>query len=92
VAERLAPGIRATDAVAAAPSGDTVSLLLVDAEATDLPTIMERLTPRLEELRWSAGGACFPRTATTAGELLSQAQAMMKEARRQGVHRLQLPN
>jgi hypothetical protein len=63
----------------------------VDAEDTDLPTLMDRLTPRLDNVRWSAGGAGFPRTATTAGELLSQAQAMMKEAKRLGAGRLQLP-
>jgi len=89
--EGLATGIRATDAIAAAKGSETLTLLLVDAEDTDLPTLMDRLTPRLDNVRWSAGGACFPRTATTAGELLSQAQAMMKEAKRLGAGRLQLP-
>jgi hypothetical protein len=66
-------------------------MLLVDAEDTDLPTIMGRLTPRLDDIPWSAGGACYPRTAATANDLLSQAQAMMKEAKRQEPGRIELP-
>jgi hypothetical protein len=92
LAQRVAPAIRATDAVAATQDGDSITMLLVDAEDTDLPTIMGRLTPGLDDVRWSAGGACYPKTAATADELLSQAQAMMAQAKKHGGRRFHLPS
>ena len=91
LAQRIAPGIRATDAVAT-QTGESVTMLLVDAEDTNLPTIMERLTPGLEDIPWSAGGSCYPKTAATADELLNQAERMREQARRQGGRRLSLPH
>jgi GGDEF domain-containing protein len=91
LAQRVAPAIRATDAVAM-QTGDSVTMLLVDAEDTNLPTIMERLTPGLEDISWSAGGACYPKTAATADELLAQAERMREQAKRQGGRRLSLPH
>ena len=91
LAQRVAPAIRATDAVTT-QTGDSVTMLLVDAEDTNLPTIMERLTPGLDDVRWSAGGSCYPKTAATADELLNQAERMREQARRQGGRRLSLPS
>ena len=91
LAQRIAPAIRATDAVAT-QTGDSITMLLVDAEDTNLPTIMERLTPGLEDIPWSAGGSCYPKTAATADELLNQAERMREQARRQGGRRLSLPH
>jgi GGDEF domain-containing protein len=91
LAQRIAPGIRSTDAVAM-QSSDSVTLLLVDAEDTNLPAIMERLTPGLEDMPWSAGGASYPKTAATADELLSQAERMRVHAKQQGGRRLSLPS
>src|SRR2546428_9323697 len=79
LAQRVAPAIRATDAVAT-QTGDSVTMLLVDAEDTNLPTIMERLSPGLDDVRWSAGGSCYPKTAATAAELLNHAERMREQA------------
>jgi len=40
--------------------GSTVVLLLIDADASSLPTILQRLeVAALEAVPWSAGGACY---------------------------------
>jgi len=91
LAQRVAPSIRATDAVTSQDSG-SVTMLLVDAEDTNLPTIMNRLTPGLDDIAWSAGGACYPKTAATAEELVSQAESMMAQAKLHGGRRLSLPS
>jgi hypothetical protein len=91
LAQRVAPSIRATDAISAR-NGDSISMLLVDAEDTNLPTIMDRLTPGLAGIPWSAGGACFPKTAATADELLKQAETMMARAKVDGGRRFYLPS
>src|SRR5687768_2502 len=69
LAQMVAPTIRSTDAVAAS-SNDSVAMLLIDAEDQNLPTILSRLTPGLENAQWSAGGASYPKTAASADELL----------------------
>jgi len=89
LAQRVAPGIRATDAVTTRGE-DSVSMLFVDAEDTNLPMIMDRLRPGLDDVSWSAGGACYPKTAATAEELISQAETMMAQSRRHGGRRLEL--
>jgi len=89
LAERVAPGIRATDVVATR-TDDSITMLLVDAEDTSLPTIMDRLRPGLDDVPWSAGGASYPKTAATADELMSQAETMMARSRQQGGRRLAL--
>ena len=86
----MAPSIRATDAISAR-NGDCITMLLVDAEDTNLPTIMDRLTPGLEGIPWSAGGACYPKTAANADELLKQAETMMARAKVDGGRRFYLP-
>jgi len=89
LAQRVAPGIRATDAVATRGE-DSVTMLLVDAEDTNLPTIIDRLRPGLDDVSWSAGGASYPKTAATAEELIRQAETMMAQSRREGGRRLTL--
>jgi hypothetical protein len=87
----LASIIRSTDAVTAR-DGSTVALLLIDADAPSLPTILQRLeVTALEALPWSAGGACYPQTAASAEELLSQALAMMARAKQDGGRRFYIP-
>jgi GGDEF domain-containing protein len=89
LAQRVAPGIRATDAVAT-QGDDSVTMLLVDAEDSNLPTIMERLRPGLDDVSWSAGGASYPKTAATADALIRQAETMMQRSKQLGGRRLSL--
>lgn len=90
LAELITPHIRSTDVVAYWASL-SLAMLLVDAEFTSLPSIVRRLTTRLEMFVWSAGGACYPRTATRAGDLFHQALDLMTQAREDGGKRLYLP-
>jgi|SRR6267378_2765769 len=90
-ARMVAPVIRSTDAVVARDAS-TVALLLIDAEASSLPTILQRLKAAgLETVPWSAGGACYPQTATSAEELFDQALQMMTQAKQDGGRRFYVP-
>ena len=86
LAESVTRFLRGTDAVARAQGW--LSLLLVDAETTHLPSILERLMARLETVAWSAGGSCYPRTATRPEDLLRQAVDLMGRAKAEGGNRL----
>jgi hypothetical protein len=86
----IAPSVRATDAVAPR-NGVSVMLLLIDAAVESLAAILDRLTPSLETTTWSAGGASYPETASTANQLLDQATGLLAEAKRNGGRRLHLP-
>ena len=88
LAERMARNLRATDVVMCQPS--TFTLLLVDADVTSLSSIVGRLTTALG-IGWSAGGSCYPRTATRIEDLLRQAEDRMLAAQRDGGSRLYLP-
>lgn len=101
VGEMYLGHLRNTDVVAVFPP-DSIALLLVNADAIHLPQIVTRasevlatgwLTFRGRELpvRWSAGGGSYPRTASTAKDLLRQATALMARAREEGGGRLYLP-
>src|SRR3989442_5635402 len=72
LAESVTRFLRGTDAVASWAQG-WLSLLLVDPETTHLPSILDRLTARLETPAWSAGRSCHPRTATRAQGMLRPA-------------------
>ena len=85
--ESVTACVRGTDAVTSGGEG-WVALLLVDAETVHLPLILHRLTARLETLAWSAGGSCYPRTATGAEDMLRQAVDLMGKAREEGGNRL----
>ena len=85
IAENIARRLRVTDAVAVWTEG-RLFFLLIDAEMTHLPTIVERLTTHLSG--WSAGGSSYPRTAARAEDMLGQAAAMLTRAREEGGNRL----
>lgn len=87
VAEHVTRHLRGTDAVAPWSQG-WIGLLLIDAETTHLPLIVQRLTARLDAPRWSAGGSCYPRTATRADAMLRQAIDQMGRAQVEGGNRL----
>jgi len=87
VAAAVTRHLRGTDAVALWSQG-WLSLLLIDAEATHLTAIFQRLMSRLETASWSAGGSTYPRTATRADEMLQQALELMGKAKREGGNRL----
>src|SRR5438309_225772 len=90
LAERVTPLIRATDVVTCW-NPPCLALMLVDADVASLPSIVDRLTTRLEMYLWSAGGASYPKAATRADDLFHQALHMMMQAQRDGGSRLYLP-
>lgn len=84
----LARRLRAVDTVTVC-DGSAVALMLVDAGPADLLGIVGRLQDAwLHDLAWSAGGACYPQTATSADDLVAQALDMMTRAKRDGGGRL----
>lgn len=87
VAESVVRYLRSTDAVALWTQG-WLAILLVDAETTHLPSILNRLTTRLETEGWSAGGSCYPRTAARADDMVRQAVDSLTRAREEGGNRL----
>jgi GGDEF domain-containing protein len=87
LAESLTRYLRGTDAVAFWTQG-WLAFLLVDAETAHLPSILRRLTTHLESVVWSAGGSCYPRTATRAEDMLRQAVVLMDRAKDEGGNRL----
>jgi hypothetical protein len=87
LAESVTRHLRGTDAVASWSQG-WLSLLLVDAETTHLPAILDRLTSRLDVGGWSAGGTSYPRSAARADDLLRQAVDLMAKAKEEGGSRL----
>lgn len=100
-AEMVLRRIRATDVVTTL-SQSSIGLLLIDAETRALPRIHERVKEELEahaltvagrelHVTWSAGGGCYPQTATSGRYLLRQAIDLMVRARGEGGDRLFLP-
>jgi len=87
MAETITRYLRGTDAVALAAQGWLV-MLLIDAETTHLPPIVDRLTTRLGMVAWSAGGSCYPRTAARAEDMLGQAVDLLARAKEHGGNRL----
>jgi len=87
LAANVTKHLRGTDAVASWSQG-WLSLLLVDAETTHLPSILDRLTNRLDTPGWSAGGTSYPRTAIRAEDMLRQAVDLMTKAQEEGGNRL----
>ncbi len=85
LAERVTRHLRSTDAVAVSSRG-WVSLLLIDAETTHLPSILQRMTARLSG--WSAGGSCYPGTAMRAEDMQTQAVESLIRAKETGGNRL----
>lgn len=91
VAGSITPYLRRTDAVAPWTEG-WLALLLLAAEPTHLPAILERLTARVEPIAWSAGGSCYPRTAARADDMLRQAADLLARAKAEGGNRLYVPS
>jgi hypothetical protein len=90
LAGKITPLLRLTDAVTCVASS-ILALMLVDADVANLPSIGDRITTRLDMVRWSAGGACYPKTVTHAEELFGQAPHLMRQAQSDGGDRLYLP-
>ena len=93
LARQAVSQVRATDLIMKL-DGQKVALLLADAETRNLPVILERVKEGLElnsPLTLSAGGGCYPQTATNAGELLRQAVKLTGRAKAEGGNRLCLP-
>ena len=93
--------LRATD-VAASLDPLVAAFLLIGAETQDLPGIVARLSSSVEaptgresgtsRLTVSAGGGCYPQTATSGKELLQQAVDLMTRAQTDGGNRAYLPS
>ena len=66
-AQIVARRIRSTD-VATERARDVVSLLLIDADLTTLPTILRRVIADFEALSWSAGVASYPKSGNNCAE------------------------
>jgi GGDEF domain-containing protein len=93
--------LRRTD-LATILAGDGAALLLIDADTRALPGILDRTANLMEaggrrfargdlQVSVSAGGGCYPETATGGTELFRQARSLMARARREGGDRLYLP-
>lgn len=85
--------VRATD-LAASLDPSSVAILFVDAETRNLSGILKRLKEELDpglRLTVSAGGGCYPETASSGDELLEQAGELMRRANAEGGDRLYLP-
>ncbi len=74
------------------------AVLLVGAETLNLPGILARLRTAIESavgnsshITLSAGGGCYPHTATNAKELYEQALNLMTRAQADGGDRAYLP-
>ena len=90
MAERFIRQLRSTDVVVPYPAS-SLTLLLVDAEAPALSSIVHRITEHLGPTPWSAGGASYPRTASGARDLLDRALDLAARAKKDGGHRFYLP-
>jgi len=101
LAEMAMSHLRATDVVTTLAK-TSLGLLLVDAETRSLPRILNRATEAWEDravsfegrelrLKWSAGGGCYPQTATSVKGLVRQAGDLMTRAKEEGGDRLYLP-
>ena len=86
LAKTVAGAIRVTDVVACRNT-HSVALLLIDAEADNLPVIVDRLTSVFDSA-WSSGGACYPDSAATAEKLIHHATMLQQLAKEDGGRRL----
>ena len=93
--------LRGTD-LASAIRPNCIVLLLLGAESPDLAGILDRVKQALEPYLLpargrngpytvSAGGGCYPQTASSGTELLEQAVDLMTRAKGEGGNRLYLP-
>jgi diguanylate cyclase with GGDEF domain len=100
-ASLTASRLRSTDVIA--PMGEhAIGVLLIDAQVETITRIVTRTIQDAAAglgsdgeqdrlVRWSAGGASYPRHGTHAHGLLQQAEGLMSRARAEGGNRLCLP-
>jgi hypothetical protein len=85
--------LRQTDLIRRSPDTPALHVLLVGAPFDCLPGIIQRLATEAEGQRFVVdgnetaitvvvGGACFPTSARTANELVTRADVLAEEARR----------
>ena len=87
--------IRATD-VATQLSDGTLAVLLIDAETMALNLVVGRMRAELMAVggsagstaKWSAGGACYPKTAQSPTDLLRLARELLGRALADGGDRV----
>jgi hypothetical protein len=87
--------IRATD-VATQLADGTLGVLLVDAETLALKLIVARMRAELVAVgstagfsgRWSAGGACYPKTAGSPADLFRLTGDLLRQALADGGDRV----
>lgn len=88
--------LRGTD-VATVLEPATLGLLLIDADSTSVPRMVERLTEVwagstptscFGRVCWSAGAACCPRDGSRGEILLQSAERRMDQARTEGRNRV----
>jgi hypothetical protein len=87
--EHFQKQLRTTDAIALLAAA-SLAVLLVDADWSDVPSIMRRITTKLGDGCWSAGGVSYPRTNWGVDDILRQATRLMERARNDPVKRLYL--
>jgi hypothetical protein len=71
--------LRATDVVTTW-AADSLAVLLIDAESSDIPAVMTRITASLAPGSWSAGAVSYPRAARAADDMLRQAAGLLERA------------
>ena len=102
IAETAVRHLRGTDVATAFAAGPTIGLLLIDADTRTLPQILERAREGAQAavqahaateqpVSLSAGGSCYPETATTGRDLMRQATDLMTRAQAEGGDRFYLP-
>ena len=87
--------IRATD-VATQMADGTLAVLLIDAETMALNLVVGRMRAELMAVggsagsaaKWSAGGACYPKTASSPADLLRIARDLLGRALADGGDRV----
>ena len=82
--------IRATDTITRLTDG-SFAVLLIDAETSALAVILGRLREELAsavQATWSAGAACYPKTAGSPAELLRLSGDLFARARHDGGDRI----
>ncbi len=93
LATALSAILRKTDLIRQPRDTTWLHILLVGAPLESLPGIIQRIVVEVDAQRFliegnetvatlSVGGACFPTSATTATELITRADALAEEARR----------
>lgn len=92
LARAISPILRSTDLIRVSSASTTLHVLLVNASVETLRGVIQRITEEVgahlfqingerKAVTLSLGGSCFPTTAGTTEDLLSQASALAEEAR-----------